>query len=79
MTKEQILEKMIPIFRDTMGDDSLVVDESMNASSISAWDSVTHVRLVVGLEQEFGIMFDIAQVNEAKNIGELIKIIEKSI
>ena len=46
--------------------DQAVVDD------IEGWDSTTHVGLILELEDDFGIEFDVERVSAFENVGELI-------
>ena len=50
-----------------------------NANDISNWDSINNLKLIIVLEKEFKIRFDPDEIVEIKNVGELIKSIEKKI
>lgn len=39
------------------------------------WDSLTHISLLVAIEQRFKIRFRIGEVEAAKNIADLVAII----
>ena len=50
-----------------------------NSKDISNWDSLNNLKLIIVLEKEFKIKFDPDEIVEIKNVGELIKSIEKKI
>ena len=50
-----------------------------NSNDISNWDSLNNLKLIIVLEKEFKIKFDPDEIVEIKNVGELIKSIEKKI
>ena len=41
------------------------------APDIEGWDSVTHINLMFGIEQAFGVRFKGNELADMKNIGEL--------
>jgi acyl carrier protein len=51
----------------------------MSASDIDEWDSLTHIRLIVSHEIEFGVKFSISEVSELENIGGFIELLESKI
>ncbi len=75
MTHEQIMEKVQQIFREVFDDDSLVITDSTNSSDIEDWDSLEHIALVVSMEKEFDLKFDLKEVNELANVGEMVDLI----
>jgi acyl carrier protein len=43
----------------------------MTASDVEAWDSLSHIDLIVALEREFKIKFTTAEISRLQNVGEL--------
>lgn len=74
-----ILKELQPIFQDVFDDGNLVVTNESNAESIDDWDSLSHIRLVVAIEKQFGIKFAFGELQELKNVGEMIEVIEKKL
>ena len=74
-----ILKELQPIFQDVFDDEDLVVTNESNAESIEDWDSLSHIRLVVAIEKQFGIKFAFGELQGLKNVGEMITLIEKKI
>ncbi len=75
MTHNEIMEKVQRIFREVFDDDTLVIEDSTNSSDIEDWDSLEHITLVVSMEKEFGLKFDLKEVNELANVGEMVDLI----
>ncbi len=75
MAREEIMEKVREIFRDVFDDDALVVEDSTNSSDIEDWDSIEQISLIVSMENEFGLKFDIKEVNKLANVGEMVDLI----
>lgn len=74
-----ILNELQPIFQDVFDDEDLVVTNESNAENIDDWDSLSHIRLVVAIEKQFGIKFAFGELQELKNVGEMIEVIEKKL
>ena len=75
MTRDEIMEKVQAIFRDVFDDDTLIITDLTNSSDIEDWDSLEHITLVVSMEKEFGLSFDLKEVNELANVGEMVDLI----
>ncbi|MBQ9550197.1 MAG: acyl carrier protein [Lachnospiraceae bacterium] len=75
MTREQLFEKITEIFREEFDDDSLVIVDETNAADIEDWDSLAQVELVMTMEKEFNMKFNIKEVRELKNVGEMADLI----
>lgn len=73
------LEKLAPIFQDVFDDDSIVPHPAMTAKEVAEWDSLGHIRLMVAIEQAFGIKFSTSEISNLANVGELVVVIEKKL
>lgn len=79
MTEEQIFEQLAPIFRDVFDDDSLIPAPEMTAADVPEWDSLSHIRLIVSVEQHFKIKFTTAEVSSFVNVGHFVRSIHTKI
>ncbi len=75
MEKEEIYERLNNVFRDVFDDEGIVVKPETTANDIEDWDSLEHINLIVAVEQEFGIKFNMNEVTTMKNVGEMVDII----
>lgn len=50
-----------------------------NMKDIDSWDSLTHMELIVSLEDEFGIEFTADEIMEMVDVGKIEKIIEEKV
>ncbi|MCR5789845.1 MAG: acyl carrier protein [Lachnospiraceae bacterium] len=77
MEREEIMEKVTEIFRDVFDDEELVITDSTNSDDIEDWDSLEHISLIVSMEKEFSLKFDIKQVNQLENVGQMVDLIRE--
>ena len=75
MSREEVFERVTDIFRDVFDDDELVRSDSTNSEDIEDWDSLEHIQLIVGMEKEFKVKFDIKTVNSLENVGQMVDLI----
>lgn len=75
MTREQVFETLNEVFQDVFDDTDIEVNESTTSDDIEDWDSLEHINLIASVEQEFGVKFNMGQVNTMKNVGEMVDII----
>lgn len=76
MNRDEILDRLQPIFQDLFDNPDLVVTEASSALDIPDWDSLAQVNLVLGAEREFNVRFDSDRINDLANVGELISEIQ---
>ena len=77
MEKKEIYERLKPIFQEVFDDDDIIPHEEMVADDVPSWDSLSNIRLVIAVEEEFDIRFSTGEVAELKNVGEFISVILK--
>lgn len=73
------LERIQPIFRDIFDDEDLTVTEETVAADVEDWDSFAQMQIVMGIEEMFGIKFSTDEVTEFKNVGDVVKAIDRHI
>ncbi len=76
MQKQEIIEKLTSIFREVFSDSTLVLQNQMTANDVDNWDSLTHMLMITEVEKKFGIKFRMKDLNQMKEVGNLISIIE---
>ena len=79
MTMQEIFEAVQEIFRDVFDDEELVIKDETNAEDIEDWDSLEHITLIVAMEKEFQMKFDIKEVNKLENVGQMIDLIKRKL
>jgi acyl carrier protein len=61
------------ILSDILGVDTVDITPDTSQRTVESWDSANHLALVFALETEFGIAFD---VNEIESMVDFPKIVE---
>jgi acyl carrier protein len=70
-----ILYEIQPIFRDILDQPDLNITRESNAMNVEGWDSLAHVNLVTAIEKHFRIRFALGELQELKNVGEMVDLI----
>lgn len=70
----EILDRLQPIFRDILENDSLVITVTSSAKNVEGWDSLAHINLVSAIEQEFRIRFALGELERLNNVGDMIEL-----
>ena len=71
-----IYERLTPVFREVFDNDDTVATPGLTANDVADWDSLSHVRLMVAIEEHFNIRFSTSEITSFKNVGELAACIE---
>jgi acyl carrier protein len=75
MGDTEILQKLDAIFRDVFDDPSVTLTMQTTADDIPEWDSMNHITIVVETEKRFGLKFKTAEIEELKDVGDLVHLI----
>jgi len=75
--RSEILRKIEAIAADVLGSSDLVLSESTRANEIAGWDSLTHVQIIVGVEQAFGIRMNSTEISQLENTGSLVDLVQR--
>jgi len=75
MQKEEIVNRLTPVFRKVFSDNALVVTDELSALDVENWDSLSHMLLISEVETEFAIKFKLKDLNKMANVGDMIEII----
>jgi len=79
VTQQEILESLKPIFREVFDNDSIDIMETTTADDIEGWDSFNHINLIIAVENRFRIKFQVAEIEDLRNVGELARLIGKKV
>ena len=77
INETEIYERLTPVFQDVFDDDMLVPHADMTAADVEDWDSLSNIRLVVAVEEEFEMLFTTGEVAGLNDVGEFVKVIQK--
>ena len=72
---EDLYPRLTTVFANVFDDDDIVITPELTANDVDEWDSLKHIRLIIAIEQEFGLKFATSEVNDFKNVGELVDVI----
>ena len=75
MTNEVIYEKVTSTLRSVLENDTIAVTPEMTAHDADEWDSFAHIRIILTIEQEFGIKFATPELAQFENIQQLVDMI----
>lgn len=79
MTEAEIYAGLTEVFHDVFDNDSIVLTPATTADDVEDWDSHNHITLLVAAEQRFGVKFHTAEIESLRNVGELVRCIERKV
>jgi len=72
-----ILDRVRRVFTEVFDDPTLRVDEGTTAADIADWDSVAQVKLVLAIEEEFGVRLSTDEVLAFQHVGDVVRSLNK--
>ncbi|MBF0361086.1 MAG: acyl carrier protein [Oligoflexia bacterium] len=74
-----LIEQLNSIFCNVFKNPNLQISPETSANDIDGWDSLTHFKLILAVENNFNVSFNTRELMELKNVGCLIQLIETKI
>jgi acyl carrier protein len=79
VTGADILTQVRDIIADVLDQPDLQVTPATTAENVEGWDSFNHINIVVAIESHFGIKIHTAEIEELRNVGELVEVVERKL
>ena len=76
MTREAIIEKLTPIVRANLQNNTLELRDDMSAENVSTWTSLAFMQMLTDIENEFGIKFKMMELIRLRTMGDIIQSLE---
>jgi acyl carrier protein len=74
---DTVWNDLTAIFRESLDNDSLTLAENTTTKDVEGWDSITHVLIVVAVEKKFRVKFTAGEIQQLKNVGDLVALIRR--
>ena len=68
MTEADFLATLNQIFRDELEQDNLQISMQTVQSDLEDWDSLAHVRIVVGVERAFDLQLEVSEIENINSV-----------
>lgn len=76
MNREEIIEKLTPIVRSNLQNESLELRNDLSAENVSTWTSLAFMQMLTDIENEFGIKFKMMELIRLRTMGDIIQSLE---
>ena len=76
MNRAEIMDKVTAIFHDIFNNEDIIISNNTSSTDIDDWDSISHITLIIEIEDTFDIRFSLKEVSSMKNVGEMLDILE---
>lgn len=68
ITESEFVGRLAPIFQAELDRPDVRVDMATTKDTLADWDSLAHVRIVVGVENEFGVQLDVEEIETIASV-----------
>ncbi len=75
----EVRDKLNGIFKEVFKDADIEIKPETTANDVEGCDSFSHVTLIVAIETRFNIKFSLKETMSFKNVGDMMKCIERKI
>jgi acyl carrier protein len=72
-----IEERLLAVMQDVFDRPDLAYRPELSGPDVGEWDSISNINFMMALEREFKISFALVEVQELKNVGEMVQLIAK--
>jgi acyl carrier protein len=79
MDIEEVKSRLTDIFREVFNEPTLVLNDNLTAEDVEAWDSLSHINMIVSVEKAFGVKFTTRDVRSLKKVGDLVALIKQKV
>ncbi len=76
MNSKEILNSLHPVFKEIFREE-IELNLSTSPREIGQWDSLNHILLIKKIEEKFQVEFDLFDIIEFKNVGDIVSSIQK--
>ena len=79
MNRRDVFEMLNTIFRNNFDDEGIILNEETSSADIESWNSLEQINLIVAIQDEFKIKFNIDEVNAMNDVGKIVDFILEKI
>ena len=77
MDEQKVKDQLKNIFEDIFMEESIEISDSLTAEMVDAWDSLSHIDMIIKVEETFNIKIPPIKAASLNNVGELITLIKE--
>ena len=74
-----VLPRIQEAFKAVFDVDPRSLSLKTSSGDIPGWNSLGHLSLTTHLEQAFGITFDVDELMEMENVGEIVRVVSSKL
>jgi acyl carrier protein len=67
------------VMADVLELDSSMIEDDTSVDNTPRWDSANHINLILALEQEFSISFDVAELESMLSFFDIMQVMQSKL
>ncbi|HMC20891.1 MAG TPA: acyl carrier protein [Thermoanaerobaculia bacterium] len=75
----QVLEHVRTLAADVLGVRRSEIDVNSTPRQLDNWDSISHVSLVLAIEEQFGVAFTPEEITDMESIGRIAELLSRKL
>lgn len=79
MSDSNVWPRLTEVFRRVFRRPDLQIQAGTSAWDVPGWDSIAHLQLILGIEKEFAIEFEIREIAGIESAGQLAECIARKV
>lgn len=72
-----LFQQMAALIAETMEIDAAAVHETLHMDQVASWDSLNHLRLMMAIEETFGLTLTPAQMAEMRSVPAILRVLRE--
>ncbi len=73
------MDTLTEVFRQVFADPEISLTPDTTANDVDGWDSMSHVNLIMAVENRFNIRFNQKEVMGFRNVGDLARCVDSKL
>ena len=74
-----VLKELEVVFHEVFEDNSISLSREMTADDYDGWDSMSHVTLLMAVEDHFNVTFESWEVMNLPDVGALMDLVQSKL
>jgi acyl carrier protein len=74
-----LIDRLNDVFCDVLENDSIKLEPATTAADIEEWDSLSHVQIILAVEQEFKLRLKAGEISGLENVGAFVALLERKL
>jgi acyl carrier protein len=71
-----VRDRVQRVVASVLGVPLTAIDEHTSPDTVPTWDSMQHLQLVLALEDEFGVHFEVEEIEAMQRVGVIVSILD---